>query len=108
MLAITETWINTETDDFYIDKLTPPGYKAITKNRENGRGGGVALIANDGLKPKDITQGIFESFEYSISQLSSGQLQLKVVVIYRPLSSKFPDFLDDFTSLLENLHQHDH
>ena len=105
ILAITETWIKTENDHFYIDEITPAGYKAITKNRENGRGGGIALTARNGLKPKDITKETFTSFEHSSILLSSGQSSIKVIVIYRPPGSNFADFLEDFTSLLERLHQ---
>ena len=28
IVAITETWINTENDSFYVDEITPTGYKA--------------------------------------------------------------------------------
>ena len=103
IVAITETWINTENDNFYVNEITPDGYNVITKNREKGRGGGVALISKIELKQNDITDTVFNSFEHATS--TSRPLTFKIAVIYRPPSSSFTDFLEDFSSLLESFHQ---
>ena len=90
---------------FTLTKSHHLDIKRSPKNRSNGRGGGIALIARDDLKPKDVTQDSFTSFEHASVLLQSRPLPFKVVVIYRPPSSKFSCFLEEFSSLIEILHQ---
>ena len=82
IVAITETWINTENDNFFLREIRPPGYTAFTENRVSGRGGGVALICSKNLNPRRLTLQDYSSFEYLATVHTSKSLCFTVVVIY--------------------------
>ena len=46
LCAITETWLRPD-DWVSLADITPPRYKALSKPRWDGRGGGIALIHKD-------------------------------------------------------------
>ena len=50
---MTETWLRPD-DWVSLADITPPGYKALSKPRWDGRGGGIALIHKDNITTKEI------------------------------------------------------
>ena len=68
MLALSETWLGTDTDDKVINELVPSGYtiQRISRPSEK-RGGGVAVIYKCGLTIKTLAStwnGMFTYFEH--------------------------------------------
>ena len=64
ILAITETWL-TKEDEQICNELTPDGYTLIHKERQEKRGGGVAVLCRKALNPNRINAHLdkFKSFE---------------------------------------------
>jgi hypothetical protein len=107
LLAITETWLSTDTEPFVHANILPQGYKMITKNRE-GRGGGVGLIYRASLaclaRPSDA-RASFEHLEVNCS-LPRGQVLL--VTLYRPPPSPanrltFAQFKEEFADYITDI-----
>ena len=68
MAVITETWL-TDNNEIRIDasELTKYGYKILTKNRIERKGGGVAIIYRSTLNVEWIEQQHnWENFEFGI------------------------------------------
>ena len=53
LCAITETWLRPD-DQVSLAAITPSGYKALSKPRLEGRGGGIALIYKKCITIKEI------------------------------------------------------
>ena len=53
LCAITETWLKPDNQVSLAD-ITPSGYKALSKPRLEGRGGGIALIYKKYITIKEI------------------------------------------------------
>jgi len=50
VLALTETWLVTDTDQFTTNELVPGGYEFNQIPRNSGRrGGGIGIIYKSGL-----------------------------------------------------------
>lgn len=56
-IAITETWLVTDTDQIVSYELTPDGYNLFHKPRRGRKGGGVAVIARLKLKLVEEMRG---------------------------------------------------
>ena len=54
LCAITETWLRPD-DWVSLADITPPGYKALSKPRQDGRGSGIALIHKDNISMEFLT-----------------------------------------------------
>ena len=119
ILSLNETWIKTEEHSpSFISSLIPPRYSILHSPRLTGqKGGGVAIIFRSYLK---LTRLLYplplpKSFEFMTSKLTSGNKHFILINIYRPPSATitdpvsktkttkdlFPDFINEFTSLLE-------
>ena len=44
ILAITETWLQENNNDFSIAEMCPTGYQFHNVTRKNTRGGGIGLL----------------------------------------------------------------
>ena len=64
ILAITETWLQENNNDFSIAEMCPTGYQFHHVRRKNTRGGGVGLLLKKHIKVKKQSQKEFSSFEY--------------------------------------------
>ncbi|XP_058042723.1 uncharacterized protein LOC131200215 isoform X3 [Ahaetulla prasina] len=53
-MGITETWLGTE-EGVPLVELCPPGFRAFHQPRAQGRGGGVAVVINESLEPREST-----------------------------------------------------
>ena len=102
ILALTETWLS--EDHAYIPReLCPNGYQFLRADRVDRPGGGVGILSNASLKPKQIECGEFASFEHLLVSFKSGSNALRVLVVYRPPPCLPKDSITYFTSLLEQI-----
>ena len=100
LCAITETWLK-EKDKIIAKDVCPPGYKIYNVDRENKKGGGVALIYKSCFKLKPVQCDSFNSFEYLSCTLASECGKFDLCIIYRPPSSDITTFTEDLSSLLD-------
>jgi exonuclease III len=101
ILALTETWLKVR--DFYEPaEICPPEYTILREDREERKGGGVAIMCKKEYKPNRIKTGAYHSFEHLSVKLKSTPFFLRIVVIYTPPSSSIKTFLSDFGSFLED------
>ena len=111
LLALTETWLNDSPSTERWLHSTPANrdpYKVLIHNRENRRGGGVALIVKSDFATKLVESGDTGSFEYATWEVSIKRRSLTITVIYHPpysLNNKSTNkaFLDDFTDYMAKL-----
>ena len=100
IVALTETWLK-ENDEYYIKELTPPGFTNLQIDRTDRRGGGVALICKDAFKPKLDKSTKYSSFESLSVLLKVNNKTQRICIIYRPPSTIFDCFSNEFTDFLE-------
>ena len=111
LLALTETWLNDNPSFEQWLQSTPINrdpYKILTHNRQNRRGGGVALIVKSDFVTRLIESGDTGSFEYATWEVSIKRRSLTLTVLYHPpysLTNKSTNkaFLDDFTNYMAKL-----
>ena len=109
ILIITETWLTNKdkswckTTSFNRDNL-----QLQTVNRQNSRGGGLALISKSHYKVSSIQRGATKSFEYTPWWITVRNRQFVVVGIYHPpysaknkITNKI--FIDEFTTFTTSL-----
>ena len=88
-------------------ECTPSGYQLLDRARSAHRqGGGTALLCRDSFTLKYNASGEVSSFEFSDWTISSSEISLRIILIYRPPYSRnhpisISTFLDQFSSLLE-------
>ena len=108
LLAVTETWLQSEVDNgFIIRDLCPNGYSFHHGSRSGAaRGGGVGLLflSSFNIKPQSCRK--FISFEYIELLLTMVGKTLRIVIVYRPPPSTTNGltpifFFDEFSTLLE-------
>ena len=107
VLAITETWARSAEDgDDMLRRACPPGYLFVHSARCTGRGGGVAIIYRDTIRPSDSkavkAAGDCASFELTGIRLCVYSVSIDLRVIYRPPLNCINRFFTEFTSLLEH------
>ena len=88
ILAITETCLQENNNDFSIAEMCPTGYQFHHVRRKNTRGGGVGLLLKKHIKVKKQSQKEFSSFEYLDVILNNYNISIRTIVIYRPPPSK--------------------
>ena len=108
LLAVTETWLQSETDnEFIIRDLCPTGYLFHHVPRSGPvRGGGVGLLFRSCFNIKLQPYRKFISFEYIELLLNSVDRSIRIVIVYRPPPSNTNGFtpaifLDEFFTFLE-------
>ncbi|CAG2212921.1 unnamed protein product [Mytilus edulis] len=94
ILAITESWLGSDVDEGVIQDLVPSGYSIIHHSRSNRRGGGIALLFKGGIgiKRLNVHEKHFTHFEHMEFSVHSGDLNIRLCVIYRPPPSKSNGF----------------
>ena len=108
LMCLTETWFT--GDD--MDKVTVgdiksslAGYKLVSAPRSTRRGGGVALLAKETLKTKVHKADVYRTFEHLDITVTSNSDVIRLLLLYRPPSSKatgsISDFIEEFACLLE-------
>ena len=108
VLAVIETWLSNESDEYVIRDLCPTGYEFY--NVPSGsRGGGVELLYKKRIRfqKQSCIKAKFRSFEFTDLLLRQDSTSLRVVIVYRPQTvhnrSTEPVFFQEFPSLLEKL-----
>ena len=109
ILALTETWLSPgNISEMEIKETTPNGYAFLLVPRET-RGGGVAVVYRRSLQlQKNSTTEKFASFEHMDLIMKSGPKSIRIIVIYRPPSSRNDNsneltIFSEFTNLLDKL-----
>ena len=103
MLAITETWMK-HNDPVTANELTPPGFSLHHAPRVGRVGGGVGILYKNEFKLTAKENPITSSYESTLCTFKSDRSKnLTVMIVYRPPSSSFATFLDEFSSYLESL-----
>ena len=111
VLVLTETWLTkSETDKQWLENthLNRHPYNLLHKNRPNGKGGGLALIAKNCYPAKKVDNGSYPSFEHATWELKIKSKNIYITSIYHPpysLKNKSTNraFLDDFTDFVTDL-----
>jgi hypothetical protein len=103
ILALTETWLSSDTPSSVLNSLTPPNYSIMHSPRLNSKGGGLALIYRSYLKISKLFIPTFSSFEAMCVQITISSFSCTLLTIYRPPSLAKSQFISDFSSLLEHL-----
>ena len=89
ILGITETWTRSDGEsNRVVNELSPRGYSFIHVPRKKRSGGGIGLLYNTSLKIERVDCNSYASFEYLEVKLHTASTVVRVVVVYRPPSSK--------------------
>ena len=113
---ITETWI-TDQDQIWLDccDFKQHSLNIDTSNRQQRKGGGLALISRSNIIVKHLRKSSTRSFEYAIWKIIQGSYNITILLIYHPPYSEkcpitnnmfvddFSDFLSEFLMTYENI-----
>lgn len=113
VLALTETWLGTATDQQVLCEMVPAGYECHHVPRQDGRrGGGVAVVYRSSLSLKILHSTSDKEFTHleHLDCVISGQdsMEVRLCTVYRPPSSsknglKMCTFLEEWAVLLDQL-----
>lgn len=111
ILAITETWLkgnNCDNNTVADIKETLQGFDFVNIPRPGRRGGGIGVLFHKGFGVKYGELFNFKSMEYTDLTFTYNRSHLRLIVVYRPPSSKkntvpLSVFFDEFATLLELL-----
>ena len=106
ILTLSETWLSTDTLPSTLQSLTPQNYSISHSPRPSVHGGGLAIIYRSCLKMSKIILPTFSSFESICARFSvptNPSFSFTLLTIYRPPKSSVPDFVSQFSTLLEDL-----
>lgn len=111
ILAMTETWLGEQGNEFSIGKICPTGYHFYHVTRRNSRGGGLSLLlkkVKKHIKVKKHSQRRFSSFEYIDATLDCHSTCTRMILINRPPPTKTnklrnPIFFEEFCTFVEQL-----
>ena len=101
ILALSETWLNNETNQF----VNIPGYVFVSNNRKGEPGGGVGLLIRNDLKfqlynPLCSTEP--STFESLFIRLKLKNSSLIIGVIYRPPGQALKEFNEEIDDMLSS------
>uniref|UniRef100_A0A3B1ISB8 Reverse transcriptase domain-containing protein n=1 Tax=Astyanax mexicanus TaxID=7994 RepID=A0A3B1ISB8_ASTMX len=106
-LCLTETW--QQPNDFVpLNDATPQGFVYMSKPRDAGRGGGLAIIYREKWRVAPVTIQEHHSFEATVCQLS-GPTPTIIAALYRPpkhnkdFITELADFLTHLSSVSPNI-----
>ena len=82
---VMETWLS-EGDDIWISTsdFTKHNYNITVSNRQNRRGGGLALIYKTTQNLQVLKEGATRSFEYAIWKLTVQSTSITIIAVYHP------------------------
>lgn len=103
IFCMNETWLTTTETDSLLTEITPPTHNLHSKPRVGKKGGGVAIFVDKKLESKCLRIPSFESFEAILVSVNFPKFTVNFVSFYRPPSTNFQFFVDEFCSLLELL-----
>ena len=97
-MLLTETWLRPAGDEAKIADLAPPGYSVLSFPRSGAKGGGIAFVIRDSLKPHVATTSSFPvqytCFETAQLTLTYNKQLTNLFYVYRPPPSKKKKFSD--------------
>lgn len=108
-LVVTETWLTgNDSDQTIIGDITPEGYVFRHSARSNRKGGGVGIILRNSLKFQRRPPLKVKSFENYQLTISSGGINIRVVIVYRlhPTKKngiKSSDFFTEFAEFVDSI-----
>ena len=98
IFVITETWLKEDNRS-----ILPDGFDCIFRHRQNGKGGGIAVVFRDDIKLQvNDSQSNYITFEnIEMTLTSNNNIHHRLIAIYRPppsLQNKFThnQFLNEF------------
>ena len=97
---LNETWLNSANENL----VNIPGYNIVTSNRENRKGGGVAILVSKYLKHRrriDLECKDIET-ENCFVEVHSGKKNITVGSLYRPPNSSAKEFLEYIDTITKN------
>ena len=107
--CITETWLSSSNRHApTIASLTPAGYKFHHVPRPSSTGGGVGCLYKEGIRVSQVPTPELKTFEVLHQKFQHRSTQYRLLTVYRPPPSRknntpFSVFLDEFSSLLEEI-----
>ena len=106
VFALTETW-HTDSNDVRLRLATPDGYAMVDAARQDGRGGGVAVIYRKHLRCSGMSLPPLTTFEAVCVRLTTSSGPIVLLNVYRPGSTRpSTSFYDELASVLELLVVH--
>ena len=102
-LALSETWLKSNSLPMELNAFTPAGYSFFHNPRNEGRGGGVGFLFRSAFRFTRLNLPEFTSFELISGKLTMDSASYIFVNIYRPPSCSASSFLLEFSTLLEHL-----
>jgi hypothetical protein len=107
IFAVTKTWLRHD-NTFSVAEVCPKGCYFYHIPRKNSRGGGVGVLLKKSIRIKTQSQRKLISFEYIDVTMECSNSRTRMVIIYRPPSSKTnqltnSQFFDEFCNLMEQL-----
>ena len=102
-LALSETWLSSDSPPSILNSLSPANFSLLHTPRSHGMGGGVAFIYKSEFSVSQISLPVFSSFESICIRLTLVASSFTILAIYRPPSSSKCSFISDFSTLLEDL-----
>ena len=107
-LLITETWLqNTLEDNTWLQtsEFHKDGHEISNINRQDKRGGGIALQYSTKYKIKTVAHTKYSSFESGVWHIQSGSTHYMLLGVYHPPVGTLQGFtnsifIDDLTELL--------
>jgi hypothetical protein len=93
LMAMTETWLGSDTDKTILSELTLDDHSVIHKPRLTHRGGGLVIVHSNQISMKPICQEVsFSHFEHIECSISVQNELIRLCIIYRPPPSKANHF----------------
>ena len=107
ILTLSETWFTENTLPSILNSFIPNGYSILHTPRPYEKsGGGVAVIYRSFLKASIIQTHTCLSFETIGLKFTIANSNFNLYTIYRPPSSSNALFLNEFSTMLEDIISH--
>lgn len=103
ILSLTETWLSPDTPASTLNALTPDNFSILHNPRQNGRGGGVAVIFRSFLHAQVVPLAACTSFEALCVKFTFSSHCFTLLTIYRPPGPSLSNFMTEFSAVLANL-----
>ena len=108
IIGLTETWL---CETLSVNMYELENYDLLYNNRQNKRGGGIAMYIDKSLQYKKINEltCVTESIESLFIEVDSKYKKNTVFgVIYRPPGQSIDLFINEFTNILNKINASSH
>lgn len=108
-LAVTETWVYSDSPEVHKKDAAPSGYSIVHAHRDISRsmgkqhGGGIALIHREDIRVKVLPPPLVGpvTFELLLVKVINCTLGMTVAIIYRPPGANPSAFISELSDLLD-------